>query len=46
MVGRKAWEVRFFDSEVLETLKASQLLRPKDPRTEAPTEATIQATFQ
>ncbi len=40
-LGRKTWEVKFSDSEVLGRLKLSQLLRPKDPPTEAPAEATI-----
>jgi hypothetical protein len=40
-VGRKTWQVKFFDSEESETLKSSQLLHPKDP----PAEATIQAVL-
>jgi hypothetical protein len=40
-VGPKTWEVTFFDSEVIETLRSSQLLRLKDP----PAEATIQAVL-
>jgi hypothetical protein len=39
MVGRKTWQVKFFNSEVSETLNTSQLLRPTDPSAEA----TIQA---
>jgi hypothetical protein len=38
-------KVKFFDSRVIESLKSSQLLRPKDQTTEAPAEATIQAVL-
>jgi hypothetical protein len=44
-VEPKTWEVKFFDSKVIETLRSSQLLRPKDPPAEAPAEAIIQAVL-
>jgi hypothetical protein len=43
-VGLKTWQVKFFDSKAIETLKASQLLYPKDQPTEAPTVAIMIAT--